>query len=347
MMKDYRRLMTALILPLAILALALPACAQPADEQGPGPEQLLAWAETFRYQGLNAEALELCTAVLDADRGNIEALLLRGQVLIAEDRLDEAQRDFNQAVKRQPKNALALVGRARVQLARDNQSQAKADAQKALKLTDAAADGENANADTWYARGVAKVILQNDTALQDFVMALSLNPALMDAHSERAHLYVAEGRRADALDQLSRAAQVRPDYAMGYLARARIHYEIGNLSESVADLDRALAINPQYARAWHNRGLINVERGYYREAINDLTSAIIAKPDYASAHVYRGQAYLEFDNPSAARADFERAMELDPKGWAGKTAADMLTDMGVEEPPIPPSTARPPEAPTI
>lgn len=315
---------TVPVIAFALLALAPPTPGDLSAEQRAEQRELLAWAQTLRYQGRSEQALALCEMILEADPGCVRAWIERGVLNLGERRLDEAREDFRRALKRDPGNALALVGRGHLYHALGEFDRADRDATKALERCNRLIAAESADADTWYARGLAKALLEDESALQDFVMAASLEPGHLDAHAERAGLYQARGRTQDALDQLTRAVQMRPDYAVGYLARARIQYEAGNLDESIADCDRALEVNPQYARAWHNRGLVNVRLGDTEAAIADFTAAISARPGYASAHFYRGQAYMAFGNTAAARADLEMAKELSPDQWPGPTAAELL-----------------------
>ena len=315
---------TASTIALVILTFAQAAPADLSAEQRAEQQELLAWATTLRYQARTEQALAVCEMILAADPGCVEARLEHAVLELSQSRLPEALADFSDVLKRDRQNPMALVGRGHVHYAQQDFEHADRNARKALAACNEAISVDRANAQTWYVRGLAKMLLKDDSALQDFVMALSLDPAHMDAHTERAQIYRARGRTQDALDQLTRAVEVRPDYAVGYLARARVHYEAGDPAASVADCDRALQINPQCARAWHNRGLVNIDLENYPEAIGDLTEAIAAEPDYASAHVYRGEAHAEAGDLEAARADWEAAISLDPDGWAGRTAQDML-----------------------
>ena len=311
-----------------LLALALGArAAQRTDSQRAEQEELLAWVNTLRYQARIEQATAVCETILASDPDCVDAWIEHGVLALSEERLEQAQEDFREALKRRRGDPMALLGRARVTRAQGDEDRAMRDARKALARCPHLIDAEKADADTWYQRGLAKVLLEDDTALQDFVMAVSLDPGHMDAHTQRAQIYRGQGRTQDAIDQLTKAVRTRPDYAVGYLARARLHYEAGDLDASIADCNRALEINPHCARAWHNRGLVSLQRGDLEAAISDLSEAIAADPDYASAHVYRGQAYLAFGNEAAARADWECAKELEPDAWAGETAAKLLGEL--------------------
>ncbi len=318
-----------LIAILILLPLAAPAFAGDlTDAQREQQQELLEWVRTLRYQARTDQALNVCEMILATDPECIDAWLERGLLTLAAGDLAEATQCFEEALDSDGDNPMALVGRAHAYLLSEDFEQAEQDATKALETCRKRIVNDRGNAETYYASGLAKMLLGNGSALQDFVMAVSLDPAHIDARTERAQVYRAGGRLDDALSELTRAVEVRPDYAVGYLARARIHYETENLQEAVADCDRALEINPQYARAWHNRGLVSLERGHLKTAIDNLTRAISADPEYASAHFYRGQAHLASGDETAARADWEATRELAQDGWAGRAAQKALSELG-------------------
>ncbi len=302
------------------------AVAEGTDTRRAEQQELLAWVRTLQLQARVDQALAVCDMVLAADPGNVEALTQRGIINLGEGRLEQALEDFNRALRSRGDDPLALVGRGRTRLGLKRQEQACADGARALAICTRAVEREQADARTWFVRGLAHLLLeQYDEALQDFAMAGSLDDTLVEAHIERARLYRRSGRLRRAEELLNRVVEARPDCAVGYLARARVHFEAKDFAAAVADCDEALQINPRYARAWHNRGLIHLQMGDAAAAIRDLSRAVEVREDYASAYYYRGEAQYAIGNRAAARADWESARELAPDQWAGQAAADALS----------------------
>lgn len=299
----------------------------PAAHGGAEQEELLAWVHTLRYQARDHQALAVCDMILAGDPTNTEALTWRGIIRLGLGDYDAAYEDFSGALSHGERSPMALVGRARTHEARRDSLAAQRDAVEASTLCSRAIDDDRADAVTWYARGVARLLQEHVEAQQDFLTAIGLDPKLADAYLEASHIYRARGRLVDARDRLSRAVEMRPEYAVGFLARARVHFELGDPDDALADCDRAIQINPEYARAWHNRGLVNIARGDFGAAVDDLTAAIGVWPSYASAFIYRGQARMSLGAREAAREDFEQALEIDPDGWAGAAAAEMLDEL--------------------
>ena len=320
------------IVPLLICA-CLSGLASAGADGATEQEELLRWVQTLRYQARDEQALRVCDMLLAADPECTEALIWRGVILLGMSDFDSAYEDFSEALRYGALHPMAVVGRARALGGRGDLRAAQREAVDASTICSQAIDEGRADAMTWYTRGVARLLLAHTGALQDFFTALGLDASLLDASLEVANIYRASGRLNDALERMNRAVEVRPDYAVGYLTRARIHFQLENYDAAVTDCDRAIEINPGFARAWHNRGLVNIRRGEIEESISDLTAAIAVRPDYASAYFYRGQSHASLGDIDSAREDLERARELDPDGWAGKEASEMLGELHRQAPP--------------
>lgn len=310
---------------VSVLLLPVIATAELTEAQRAEQAELLAWVRTLQLQGRSDEATALCAMILATDPQNVEALTQRGITHLAEGQFGPAHEDFNQALRVAPGTTLALVGRAHSARALGETEVAQRDALRAAELCTQALESDPQDAWSYYVRGLARLLLQQeDEALQDFVSATEADAGLVEARAELAQLYRRSGRYADAINQLTEAVRMRPDYAVGYLERARARFEARDFLAARDDCDRALQVNPQFARSWHNRGLINLQLGEVLAAVQDLTRAISARPGYASAHYYRGEAYYHAGNRAAARADWEKAAELAPEEWAGQAAAEKL-----------------------
>lgn len=319
--------MSQLCRTLALFSLLLPIVARAdlSDTERAEQRELLAWVRTLRLQGRAAEAASVCGLILEADPQNVEALEQRGLILLTDREYESARAAFDAALRVQPDSPLALVGRGRALDVLGLTDAAHRDVTRAVDLCTRALADNGDDARCYYVRGLARLLLQQeDGALQDFIAAGNQDEELVEAVNERARIYRRRGRFAEAIEQLSMAVRVRPDYAIGYLDRARVRFEAQDFLAARDDCDRALQINPDFARAWHNRGLTNLRLGETLQAVQDFTRALSAQPDYASAHYYRGQAYYSAGNRGAARADWEMAAELAPEEWAGEAATEML-----------------------
>ena len=234
----------------------------------------------------------------------------RGEERYESGEFDDALADFNQALKLDPKLAVAVSNRAWVFFEQDDLP----------------------------------------TALSGFDDALLLDRTLTRAHEGRASVLMEQGKLEEAISSFSKAIVncSDKDQAAGYYNdRAICFHQKGDNEEALADLDRALKKSPDYALAHSNKGDILRILGRYKESIAALRKAIkldkqdpefyyllgqtydaqkefeasvdayaaaIARDDENSAY-YRGRATANqrLGRTTAAVKDLERAIELDPE----------------------------------
>jgi tetratricopeptide (TPR) repeat protein len=121
-----------------------------------------------------------------------------------------------------------------------------------------------------------------------------------------------KGDYRQALAYLTRAIEVRPDYAEAYNNRGTVFGAEGDIIRAIKDFDRAIALKPDYVAAYSNRGTAYAIAGDYDRAIADLTRAIELRPDLAAAYNNRGNVCANKGDFVRAVGDFTRAIELKP-----------------------------------
>jgi tetratricopeptide (TPR) repeat protein len=87
-------------------------------------------------------------------------------------------------------------------------------------------------------------------------------------------------------------------------------------NEALADLTKAIELKPDYTAAYYDRARILAMQNKHAEAVADLTKAIDAtKAGTVQALYYknRGLSYGAMSKLDEAKADFKKAKEIDPK----------------------------------
>ncbi|WP_428562188.1 MAG: tetratricopeptide repeat protein [Solidesulfovibrio sp. DCME] len=87
-------------------------------------------------------------------------------------------------------------------------------------------------------------------------------------------------------------------------------------AEALADLSRAIELKPDYTAAYYDRARILAMQNKHAEAVADLTKAIELSKAGVQQAVYfknRGLSYGAMTKLDEAKADFKKAKELDPK----------------------------------
>jgi tetratricopeptide (TPR) repeat protein len=151
-----------------------------------------------------------------------------------------------------------------------------------------------------------------DKALEDFEHVVSLLP-VADAFLGRGCMYMKRGDLASALSDFNHAVEMEPTNAMAYSNRAAAYSRLDDMENALANYDLAILHDPNYATAYANRAFAYYKLGRYMDGVNDCNRALALKPDNANTYNNRGLCLAGLGDKEAARADFQRALEFDPR----------------------------------
>lgn len=87
------------------------------------------------------------------------------------------------------------------------------------------------------------------------------------------------GRMGAAVDDFTRAIQIRPEFAEGWNKRATAYYLMGDLDQSLHDCDEVMQRNPHHFGALSGYGLIYVQRGELERALEYFERALAINPN--------------------------------------------------------------------
>ncbi|HXW05990.1 MAG TPA: tetratricopeptide repeat protein [Vicinamibacterales bacterium] len=119
---------------------------------------------------------------------------------------------------------------------------------------------------------------------------------------------------------ISSAQREQRELATFHLERGRRLFEREQDRDAMAELRRAVYLSPYEAEAHLLIGRIHLRAGRPAEAVEALKISIWST-DTADAHVALAEAYLKSGEPALARAEVDRALELDPESAAAKRLA--------------------------
>jgi tetratricopeptide (TPR) repeat protein len=145
-------------------------------------------------------------------------------------------------------------------------------------------------------------------AVQAFDAAVKLDPASAVALCYRGKLQI---DRAKGNADLSKAIELKPDYADAYYERG-LNNDLGdNRAAALSDYNKAIEINPRFLDAYRTRAVIYLLEGKGALAIADYTKIIELKSDGESYYM-RGNSYLEIGQDAKAIIDLTKSIQLDP-----------------------------------
>ena len=153
---------------------------------------------------------------------------------------------------------------------------------------------------------------QNNFTLYDHTLKITDNNWVI--YNCRGYAHANLGNYRQAIEDFSRAIEIKPDYEKAYFNRGTAHVSLGNYRQAIEDFNRAIKINPDYEKAYFNRGTAHANLVNYRQAIEDFNRVIEIKPDNPDSEVYlsRGSAHAYLGNYRQAIEDFSRAIEIKP-----------------------------------
>ncbi|MCC6319246.1 MAG: tetratricopeptide repeat protein [Gemmatimonadaceae bacterium] len=219
--------------------------------------------------------------------------------------LDDALREFAQALDRGEDAFLVRQAMAEVQLLRGDTS-------AALPLYEALVAERPNDARLWNARGVA---LHHGgryvEARESYRRALSADPAHAAALNNLGVAACHAGDVAQARDAFARALALD---AGGLKARLNLAYLLvrhGEVEGALATYRQVLRLSPEHPVAWNGVGLVLAGQSRFDDARTAYSRAIEARPSYAEAHYNLGFALTNLGDHEGALRETQRALELD------------------------------------
>jgi tetratricopeptide (TPR) repeat protein len=152
-----------------------------------------------------------------------------------------------------------------------------------------------------------------DLAIEDFNLAIFIDPKKASAYYNRGHIYRGKGDVNAAIKDYERAIALNPKYAIYRQSSCWMQAEIGtDLKRARAACDASLALE-NHPITLNSRGLVGLKQGLFDKAWADSDAALKIKPELASALYGRGIAALRLGRTAEGNADLAAATKLDGK----------------------------------
>jgi tetratricopeptide (TPR) repeat protein len=272
-----------------------------------------------------------CTAVIQSGKFSGKqlsiAFRLRGDAYGKKPEQGAALKDYDQAIRLDPENVLALINRSSIYQSQKKHDLALADLKKAL-----AVDPKNATAwayqgDNYYYAG------KEQDAINSFAQAIKYAPDWMWPYNDRGELYADRNQFDLALKDFDDVVRVSPTYAMGWNNRCRIRMILNRLEEALSDCEQALKISPTFVNHMvksgnvtpiQHRGMIHLKAGRFAPAIADLNQALELTKDSAEVLYSRGLAKTKSGDKAGGDADIAAAKKINA------AIADKMAKYGVK-----------------
>jgi tetratricopeptide (TPR) repeat protein len=250
--------------------------------------------------------------------------------------------DFDESLRLNPKNSVALINRGAAWLLRGETDKAIADLDVAITL-------DPKNPAIYSSRGAMwRQLRQFDKSIADLTEAIRLEPKESQAYNNRALTWKDAGDYDRAIADLNEATRLNPAEPKAYGNRGEVWRLKGDLAQAIGDLDAQIRLHPKDSLGYTLRGDAFRYKGDLQRALADYDEALKIEPDSIAILTGRGLTYEKEGDLIRAREEFKKALaspdqlRMDGNRTALETARSRLSayDSGNVQPTIPAAPSR-------
>ncbi len=251
-------------------------------------------------------AIEDFDKVLVIEPNNVEALVSRGDAFAQLGDLGRAMADLNRAVALAPDQPTVLLARGQVEsrrslagAARDYEAALKLDPRYAAAMVNLAA--------------IRSMQGQSGAAVALLDQAIAIDPRNALAFYNRGYAEFALKQYDKAIADYSAAISINPDMGLAFNNRAISRAIAGSdLVAALADSDTALKLLPLNLEVRDTRGFIYLKLGDPALALNEYNAALTIDPNRALSLYGRGLARIRMGD-EAGKGDQAAAVTINPE----------------------------------
>lgn len=251
------------------------------------------------------DSIFIHTMVRDAPNSYFAHFSL-GALLDSQGRLNDAEREFQIAIRLNPSHVEAHNDLGIIYDEQGRLEEALKEYQIVLNLAPGNAKAHNNLGILYEKRGYL------DAAQKEYVAVLRLDPVNINALTNLALLFRKLDRPADAAKALQDAISNNQNDPVLHNALGSIYLGQMRLDEAAGEFYAALKINPDYVEAHNNLGLTLRKINRLDDAIQEFEAALRLNPQYAEAHNNLGVVYILQGKIDDAIAEFNKALVIAP-----------------------------------
>ncbi|MGC2330759.1 MAG: tetratricopeptide repeat protein, partial [Candidatus Acidiferrales bacterium] len=186
---------------------------------------------------------------------------------------------FDQALKQDPKFALAYTGVADASLQMNS---------------------------------IKKDSLWTEKALAAAQQAEALNDKLPEVHATLGSVYRATGKYSEAVAELNRALSLAPNSDDFYRRLGDVQLDSGNVTQALEAFKKAIQLNPYFWRNYNALGNAYVQRADFPKALQAFQEVAVLEPDIDVGFVNVGNVYLQQGKYQESIPYYQKALAITP-----------------------------------
>jgi len=267
------------------------------------------------HEGNLLQAEYLLSGFLSESPNHFDASHLLALVYANQGRQEEANKQYQNALKLNPKSISALSNWGSCLNSLGQHHEAIMALERALAL-------DQNMAVLWFnAANILCDLGDFNKANIYYEKAIELNPQDFLAHSNYGKSLFECGSFDQALNQYQRALNLRPDYAEAWSNQGNALNELGRYSEALECYETSLSLEPDFPQAWSNKGNTLQALKKFSDALDSYNKAISLKPDFVEAWSNKGNVLNELKNYKEALLCYNKALGFDQsyaEAWSNK-----------------------------
>ena len=151
-----------------------------------------------------------------------------------------------------------------------------------------------------------------DESIDNLSKAIQIKPDFAEAHNNMGIALERQGNFTEAVRHYREALRIKPDCGEAHNNIGVALEKQGNFSEAIGHYLKALQISSKYASAHSNLGNALAHQGNYLDAIFHYNEALQINPNYPEAYYNLGRLYANKGKTEAAIMFYKKAMQLNP-----------------------------------
>jgi len=283
------------------------------DAQGLRPKDVEiqnAIASLYMDMGKPEETRRLIDEVLEKDRSNLRARLLKARLLLKDRQWPKAADILEAVIRDYPRHAGAYYELGLVYVAEKDQNKAKGALLKAVEYNPGNLNARILLAESYLAERAP------DLALEQLKVVLEGQPKDYRTQILAGTAYLLKRDLKTARKAFSHAIELRPDNPTAYYRLAIVSRRENQYGETMKHLDKVLALKPDHIPALAAKISLYMAQEQPSKALSFLNEQISEhekNPALAAVlHQMRGTVLLSQKNYEAAETAFKKALDLNP-----------------------------------
>jgi len=267
------------------------------------------------YKAQGEAAISACTAAITSKKHQgaelATAHIVRGNAYFSKGDYNGAARDYDEAVRLNPKNSVAFYNRGNVYNRLGQYDDAIENYDKAIELrqdyANAFTNAFNNRCSAYTSKGAY------DRAIEDCSRAIALDATKANYFVSRGNAYNKKPDYDRAMSDYDQAIRLDANNVSAYLGRCSVFIDKANYGSAIESCDQALKRQPNNQSARNNRCWARAIQGpqeQLKQALDDCDEALRLRPNDPYAFDSRGFVYLKMGDFEKAIADYDQSIML-------------------------------------